>query len=126
MSNIFAIHHSSVIVQDVQRSLDFYCGVLGMEQAERPEMSFPGAWICVGEQQQIHLLQLDNPDPAERPEHGGRDRHTAFHVADLAALIRQLEDNEIEHTVSRSGRRALFCRDPDGNTLEFIESNPTA
>ena len=25
-------------------------------------------------------------------------------------------------TVSRSGRKAVFCRDPDGNALEFIES----
>lgn len=27
----------------------------------------------------------------------------------------------IPYTRSRSGRTALFCRDPDGNALEFIE-----
>jgi glyoxylase I family protein len=27
----------------------------------------------------------------------------------------------IIYTMSLSGRRALFCRDPDGNTIEIIE-----
>jgi glyoxylase I family protein len=32
-----------------------------------------------------------------------------------------LEKAEIKFTRSKSGRRAMFCRDPDANALEFIE-----
>jgi len=30
-------------------------------------------------------------------------------------------ENDISFTMSSSGRKALFCRDPDGNALEFIQ-----
>jgi glyoxylase I family protein len=42
-------------------------------------------------------------------------------VADLDDVISTLEAADIAYTLSRSGRRALFCRDPDGNALEFVE-----
>ncbi len=42
-------------------------------------------------------------------------------VRDLDSLIADLEAAGVAYTLSRSGRRALFCRDPDGNALEFVE-----
>ena len=118
------IHHASILVADTQRALRFYCDLLGLKlDNSRPELGYPGAWLSVGDQQ-IHLIELPNPDPAEgRPMHGGRDRHLALTVDDLDVLVRTLEDAGIAYTRSRSGRRALFFRDPDGNALEMIELN---
>lgn len=118
------IHHVSIIVSNTDKALDFYHRLLGLPIDEnRPDLGFAGAWLKVGEQQ-IHLLEVANPDPVdERPEHGGRDRHTAFNVLHLAELITRLEAEQIPYTLSRSGRKALFCRDGDGNTLEFIETS---
>jgi glyoxylase I family protein len=115
------LHHVSLLVSDTRRALDFYCGVLGLtENLQRPELGFPGAWLQLGEQQ-IHLLELPNPDPLQgRPIHGGRDRHTAFLVDNFEALKKQLEIANIPYTLSRSGRQALFCRDPDQNGIELI------
>jgi glyoxylase I family protein len=45
----------------------------------------------------------------------------ALSVNNLATLIQQLEQAGIVYSLSQSGRRALFCRDPDDNALEFIE-----
>jgi glyoxylase I family protein len=120
---INAIHHVSLIVENTDRSLKFYCGVLGLKQENsRPEMEFPGAWLQVGEAE-IHLLELPNPDSvSDRPEHGGRDRHLAMHVSDLSQIEAALKQSGVTYTMSKSGRRALFCRDPDGNALELIES----
>ncbi len=116
------IAHASVIVADTARALAFYRDVLGMRVLpERPNLGYPGAWLAVGDQQ-IHLLELPNPDPVtSRPAHGGRDRHTAIYLCDLAALRAALDRSAVAYSVSRSGRAALFCRDPDGNALEFIE-----
>jgi glyoxylase I family protein len=119
--NILRIHHSSLLVADTQASLKFYCGVLGLEELDRPDFPYEGSWLDLG-LQQLHLIELDNPDPTTgRPEHGGKDRHVAFHVTTLDLIVERLEKNNIKYTVSVSGRRALFCRDLDGNALEFIE-----
>jgi glyoxylase I family protein len=121
MTGLFTgIHHASLLVADTRRALDFYQGVLGMETVARPDLGFPGAWLAVG-QQQIHLLELPNPDPVTgRPDHGGRDRHVAILTTDLDALVHRLASNRVPFSRSKSGRSALFCRDPDGNTLEII------
>jgi glyoxylase I family protein len=120
-SHNFTLHHSSLIVSDTEQSLRFYRDVLGMQPTERPNLGFPGAWLQIG-QQQIHLLELDNPDPTTgRPVHGGRDRHVAMHVDSITALRDDLDKAGITYTLSISGRKALFCRDRDGNALEFIE-----
>jgi len=120
-SHNFTLHHSSLIVSDTEQSLRFYRDVLGMQPTERPNLGFPGAWLQIG-QQQIHLLELDNPDPTTgRPVHGGRDRHVAMHVDSITALRDDLDKAGIVYTLSISGRKALFCRDRDGNALEFIE-----
>ena len=121
--SVQAIHHVSLLVSDTGRALDFYQGVLGLElDPARPDLGYPGAWLRVGSLQ-IHLLELPNPDPLEgRPNHGGRDRHLALKVADIDALQTALEAVEVRFTRSRSGRRALFCRDPDQNALEFVEA----
>ena len=69
-----------------------------------------------------NLIELPNPDPVEgRPAHAGRDRHLAVKVTDLDGLQQKLIDNKITISISKSGRKALFCRDPDGNGIEFIE-----
>jgi len=115
------LHHGSLIVQELERALHFYCQIIGFEQdQQRPEMSFDGAWLHVGEQQ-IHLLVL--PETEQRiklPEHAGRDRHLAINVTQIEGIKQNLTVNQIPFTMSRSGRQALFCRDPEGNGLEFI------
>ena len=122
MNRIVAIHHVSLLVADTARALDFYHGLLGLEiDMSRPEMDFPGAWLNVGAGQ-IHLLELpDAISQAVLPEHGGRDRHVAMNMTDLDALRGALAAAGIRYTLSRSGRPALFCRDPDGNAIELVE-----
>jgi len=68
-------------------------------------------------------LRLDNPDPVQgRPAHGGRDRHVCLVIRSLEPLIQRLEAEEISYSPSRSGRAALFLRDPDGNAIEVVEA----
>ncbi|MDP2832359.1 MAG: VOC family protein [Pseudomonadota bacterium] len=122
VSSVVSLLHASLLVADLARSRDFYEDVLGLKaNPARPSMSFAGVWYDVGGGQ-IHLINLPNPDPVMgRPEHGGRDRHTALGVADFAAMQARLAAAGLPYTLSRSGRAALFVRDPDGNALELVE-----
>ena len=114
--------HASLLIADLDRSRAFYEGILGLvPDAGRPDLGFPGVWYSMGNGQ-IHLICQPNPDPVSgRPEHGGRDRHTALAVDGWDELRRQLDAAGIVYTLSRSGRRALFVRDLDGNALELME-----
>ncbi|MGD9787133.1 MAG: VOC family protein [Sulfuricellaceae bacterium] len=114
--------HASLLVADLPRARAFYENILGLVPSPaRPSLGFDGVWYNVGPSQ-IHLLCLPNPDPATgRPEHGGRDRHVALGVTGWESMMAHLQQAGIPFTLSQSGRRALFCRDPDGNALELID-----
>lgn len=121
---IKGIQHVTFLTSDLAGARKFYEQVLQLKLASnRPFMSFDGVWYDVGAGQQIHLMVLPNPELGlQRPAHGGRDRHVALGVESLDRLIAALNLVEMAYTQSQSGRRALFCRDPDGNALEFIEN----
>mmetsp|Transcript_37420 Transcript_37420/g.38103 ORF Transcript_37420/g.38103 Transcript_37420/m.38103 type:complete len:159 (-) Transcript_37420:123-599(-) len=118
------VHHAGILVSDTQKSKEFFIKVLGFEDDShlRPsKLPYPGAFLRCG-QDQIHLMELPSMDPKEgRPEHGGRDRHVAFTVNNIDILKEQLASVNMTYTMSMSGRRALFCRDIDGNAFEFME-----
>ncbi len=120
---ITSLLHATFLVADLEEARAFYEGILGLAASpDRPDLGFPGVWYDIGQGQQIHLMRLPNPEAGlERPTHGGRDRHVALAVDDVTALSARLSGAEIPYTQSKSGRRALFCRDPDGNALEFVE-----
>ncbi len=119
---ITGIDHSSMVVANTEKALEFYADLLELEvDSNRPELDYPGVWLNVGALQ-IHLLEVPNPDPVEnRPQHGGHDRHLALRVRSLDEIIKRLDQAGISYSVSRSGRKALFCRDYDGNAIELIE-----
>ncbi|KAI3910136.1 hypothetical protein MKW98_014521 [Papaver atlanticum] len=121
---ILSIHHVGLLCENLERSLEFYQNLLGLEINEaRPNDKLPykGVWFWVGSEM-IHLMELPNPDPlAGRPEHGGRDRHTCIAVRDVSKLKVVFDKAGIPYTLSKSGRPAIFARDPDANALEFTQ-----
>jgi catechol 2,3-dioxygenase-like lactoylglutathione lyase family enzyme len=125
MSDVIALLHAGLLVSDLVRAKRFYESVVGLRVfPDRPDLPYPGAWYELGGGQQLHLMNLPNPDAGSvRPGHGGRDHHLALGVRDMAALKARLDAAGVKYTVSQSGRAAIFCRDPDANTLEFVEVN---
>jgi catechol 2,3-dioxygenase-like lactoylglutathione lyase family enzyme len=122
---ITGILHVTFLTADLVIARAFYEGILGLKpDPNRPAMSYDGVWYDVADKQQIHLMLLPDPEAGlPRPLHGGRDRHVALAVSDIAKLVERLDHAGIVYTLSQSGRRALFCRDPDGNALEFIAAS---
>jgi len=122
---ISGIHHVTFLSSDLARARAFYEDVLGLQRdPERPAMSFDGVWYNLCATQQLHLMALPDPEAGlARPRHGGSDRHVALAVSDFAEFIERLDQAGISYTLSQSGRRALFCRDPDQNALEFFATD---
>lgn len=120
---IKTISHVSILTSNLQRSVDFYSSVLELTvSGDRPKLDFDGAWFNIGKQQ-LHIICADSTLMPRGNVRCGRDRHIAFATDDLARLVDRLNDAGISFEASKSGRAAIFCRDPDGNALEFIGEN---
>jgi len=119
---IARILHATFLTADLARARAFYEGVLGLKpDPNRPLLGYDGVWYNIAPNQQIHLMLLPNPEAGlQRPAHGGRDRHVALAISDMSKLTERFDGAGVAYTLSKSGRSALFCRDPDGNALEFI------
>ncbi|CAN6326899.1 unnamed protein product [Urochloa humidicola] len=121
---VVSLHHVGILCENLERSMAFYKDLLGLKvNSARPTDKLPyrGAWLWVGSEM-IHLMELPNPDPLTgRPEHGGRDRHTCIAIKDVLKLKEIFDEAGISYTLSKSGRPAIFARDPDGNALEFTQ-----
>jgi catechol 2,3-dioxygenase len=122
------IGHAHLKVSDLQRSLEFYCGVLGFTLTQR--MGSQAAFVSAGGYH--HHLGLNTWEsqggPPPPPGTTG-----LYHVAILypnrralaVALKRLLEagvalDGASDHGVSE----ALYLRDPDDNGLELYWDRP--
>jgi len=123
------IDHVTLIVKDLDRSRDFYVGVLGMDEVPRPGFSFGGSWFQAGPSQ-IHLiLEHDQSSPAGLPGPGERaaatrTHHFAFEVDDAYAAAEALKARGIplhsEPKLRPDGYVQTFCIDPDGHTVELF------
>jgi len=107
-------------VRDLQRAIDFYCGVLGFSVA--------GTWpddtptFVMLERDAVDLQFYVREDPtAEGP--GAATLH--FEVDDALAALESLDDRvEVEWgpEVYWYGRRELAVRDPDGHLVILSEA----
>src|SRR4051794_39103263 len=89
------IDPATPVVRDLDRSRQFYVGVLGMREVPRPAFSFDGLWFQAGATQ-IHLiLEYAGSGPAgnllPEPRRNSRTHHLAFLVDDAAATLPLLE-----------------------------------
>jgi catechol 2,3-dioxygenase-like lactoylglutathione lyase family enzyme len=141
------LHHAGIIVSDLERSIDFYLDVLGLEMLTEPSPVFdapelgealgvPGAALRmvtfrVGDDT-LELLEYSappSPIDAPLPQNALGAHHVALRVDDIHATYEALvakgvhfmsPPNAIDEGVLAGWRWAYFT-DPDGITLELVE-----
>ena len=122
------IGHVHLKVADLERALDFYCGVLGFELRQR--MGDGAAFIAAGSyHHHLGLNTWQSKDGPPPPPGTTGLFHTAIRYPDRAtladALRRLLEaghaiDGASDHGVSE----AIYLRDPDENGVELYRDRP--
>jgi catechol 2,3-dioxygenase len=123
-----SIGHVHLKVADLDRSLDFYCGVLGFElQARTGDQA---AFISAGGyHHHIGLNTWESKDGAPPPPGTTGLYHVAIRYPSRASLgdaLRRLVaagirlDGASDHGVSE----ALYLHDPDGNGIELYRDRP--
>jgi lactoylglutathione lyase len=122
--------HTMVRVGDLQESLDFFCGKLGLVEVDRKEsekgrftlvfLAAPGD-EAAARTSKAPLVELTyNWDPEAYS--GGRNfGHLAYRVDDIYALCQRLMDKGV--TINRPPRdgHMAFIRSPDGISIELLQ-----
>ena len=122
------IGHVHLKVADLERSLGFYCGVLGFELTQR--YGRRAAFVSAGGYHHHIGMNTWESEGGERPPPGSTGLfHLAIRYPGRAALadaLRRLRDVGVpldgasDHGVSE----AVYLRDPDGNGVELYWDRP--
>jgi catechol 2,3-dioxygenase-like lactoylglutathione lyase family enzyme len=140
---ILATRHVGIVVQDLERCLEFWRDLMGVKVAV--DFWEEGTFIDTVQSLngvRVHMIKLTAPDgsmiellkdeshptpPAERNTLCDRGiRHIAFTVADVGASWRRLSESGCQTLsapiTSPDGKaRLFFARDPEGNLLEIVQ-----
>jgi lactoylglutathione lyase len=126
-------NHVAFRVRDVQRSLDFYEGVLGFREAFRvyhPDGRLGLIYVQFGADQFVELFEGgEGQRQSEPPADGSGYLHFCLTVEDLDAALDALRARGVpagEARTGTSGARICFISDPDGNRIELAELNATS
>ena len=139
------LHHHGVSVTDLDRAVEFYDGILGLELIDRYTLSDDALSTAVGGDAMTgHFAQLDAGGERvelieyETGEEGDDDqndvrgaavydsgaKHLGLETDDLDGFYGSLPDDVetiSEPQTTGSGTKILFVRDPDGNPVEILE-----
>jgi glyoxylase I family protein len=122
------IDHVSINVIDIQKSLDFYGRILGLQQLDTVDCgTFDITYFALPDGSRLELFDYhgsNKTNPREESEAGLR--HIAFQVEDVAGHEKRLRAKGVEITLPTCelpdlGARVLLFLDPNGVTLEFCE-----
>jgi catechol 2,3-dioxygenase-like lactoylglutathione lyase family enzyme len=118
-----ALNHYTILVQDLERTKDFYEDIVGLKAGDRPPLSFDGYWLYCGGEPVVHLISNRAGDPKIEGAPGtGRLDHIAFQAENLPLMRDRLVANGInydERVLPRLNMTQLFFKDPDGVNIEF-------
>ena len=123
------ILHTMLRVGDLQRSIDFYTNVLGMNllrTTERPEQKYSLAFVGYGTNPDHAELELTYNHGVDQYEMGGAYGHIAIGVPDVYAScdrIRAAGGNITREPGPVKGGSTViaFVTDPDGYKIELIQ-----
>ncbi len=143
-----AIHHTGLVVRDLDRSIYFYHDLLGLPFANEPTSWFsgpeleagvgvPGAVLrqvslWVGEHSTMELIEYENrpvTSVAPVPNNHLGAAHVCFKVDDVHGKKAELEakgvkfysDVNVVDEGPLAGWRWVYFSDPDGLALELVE-----
>jgi lactoylglutathione lyase len=127
----FRIRHTMMLVSELDRSMDFYTRLLGMDiQRIRPntEKNERVGYLGYGSEDEfpgLELIETGGPGHVEKmPKWHG---HVALYVSDLYKLSEKLKAEGVKFQLGPQPNRpgnhdhVAFIQDPDGYTIELTE-----
>jgi glyoxylase I family protein len=145
---LLGVHHTGLVVKDLDESIYFYHDLLGLRFANEPTPWFDGAALAqgvgvpaarlrqvtfwVGQDTTVELIEYANrPESSDRPvpNHHLGAAHVCFRVKDVHSTKEDLEakgvrfysEVNVVDAGPLAGWRWVYFSDPDGLALELVE-----
>ena len=141
-----ALHHTAIVVRDLDRSIAFYETFFGgrvetiLRDIDDPQIAqlheledarFTLAFVRIGPTR-LELFQFERPTDGQSLPDRANDfgvRHICFEVADVAAAYARMTAQGVRftrppYTVAdgdAQGTVLVFCVDPDGTRVELLQ-----
>ncbi len=122
--------HTMVRVHDLEASLQFYCGVLGLIETSRKEVEageFTLVFLAAPEDleqakaERAPLLELTYNWDGEVYQGGRNFGHLAYEVDDIYAVCQTALEHGIELNVPPKDGHMAFFRSPDNISIELLQ-----
>ena len=129
--SVLDMEHVLVLSDDIERTRDFYCAVVGLTVGARPPLEFPGYWLYAGEAPCVHIAErepyLRTPRGSGcRSRRGRRARAPSITSRSPRPTTTAVEHRlsapgvaGVRNTVPGAGLRQVFIEDPNGVRVEI-------
>ncbi len=111
------LDHVNIRTAHLPAMVRFYRDILGLEPGARPPFDVGGAWLYLGDQAAVHLVEVARPPTARTP----RLEHFAFMATGLARFLAHLRTHGVAYEIAivpDVNNRQVNLSDPDGNHIE--------
>jgi catechol 2,3-dioxygenase-like lactoylglutathione lyase family enzyme len=127
------IEHFLIAADDIEKTGEWYCRVLGMKEGPHPDFGFPVKWLYLGATDVVHIGPSAKQAGANQKKYLGRTSqdtgtgtgaidHIAFRATGLAQMMGHLRAQGIAFNERRASGQALyqlFFLDPNGIKIEL-------
>tara|TARA_R110000796_G_scaffold88850_2_gene191752 strand:- start:14101 stop:14544 length:444 start_codon:yes stop_codon:yes gene_type:complete len=123
----FTIDHTTLIVNDLKTTGDFYAKVIGLKEIDHPTKDPGFRWFSLQGNTQLHLIYKDTVFMKKH-----KSSHICLSTNKLDAFIKNLEKNNIDYedwpgkksaiTLRADGVHQIYIRDPEGYWIEINDA----
>ena len=123
VDGVMTPQYFALYVEDVDRSVEWYCAAFGLQPLGGSEAE-DGSWSIENLGNEALLVEIIRDDRAESVSRALGFRKVGFFVRDLEAVAARVAEatGDTLRIVSfeQLGQRILQLKDPDGNTLQLM------
>jgi catechol 2,3-dioxygenase-like lactoylglutathione lyase family enzyme len=115
------LDHFNIRTRRLDDTVRFYEDILGLQNGDRPNFSFPGAWMYSEGRPVVHLVDISPTDEQQKPD-SGVVHHVAFASRDFNGMKARLQSKGMAfetRQVPGGELWQIFVRDPNGVMIEL-------
>ena len=118
------IAHTMIRIKDIDKSIEFYCDFLGLQETRRKELGDEATLVFLSDEDENYHIELTFNKDGRDYVIGNQFGHIAFHVSDLDKIISDVEGRNWWYRRSKpsSSSNYIFVKDPDGYDIEILET----